>query len=172
MGEVVEIAESFMPNIKIEQLKHLLHSAVSAAYAEPKLIKKSNGENRKGNEQTIAFRVGIHLHELLKCTEYSHLNLDCEYNKHGDDPKRSKEKDIIRPDLIIHSRGNDCKNILVVEFAGWWKESEKIKEDHKKLKELTNPNPNGSYRYKLGVLVVIGENGPTYTYYPRPDSTS
>lgn len=151
-----------MADDEIKRLKHLLHSAVSAAYAEPHLLKKSDGEGREGNEQTIVFRVGIHLHELLKRTEYSHLNLDCEYNKHGDDPKRS-EDDLIRPDLLIHSRDNDKENIMVVEFAGWWKRVKDVQKDKSKLKNLTKQS--GDYRYSLGILITIDKENPRYIYY-------
>jgi hypothetical protein len=154
---------------EIERLKHLLHSAVSSAYAESDLLENSDGEDRRGNEQTIVFRVGVHLHELLKTTEYSNLNLDCEYNKHGDDPKRV-DGEIIRPDLLIHSRGNDNKNILVVEFAGWWKDSRKIEDDKIKLKALTNSQ--GEYRYCLGALVGIDKKNPSYIYYQNGEEIS
>ncbi len=127
-------------------------------------MEQSDGEDRKGNEQTIAFRVGIHLHELLKRSDYSCLNLDCEYNKHGDNPKSVNDK-AIRPDLLIHSRGNDDKNILVVEFAGWWKSEEDLEKDKAKLEALTKPD--GEYRYRLGVLVKIEKENPSYTYYPN-----
>lgn len=157
-----------MTDKEIKQLKHLLHSAVSATYAEADLMDKSDGESRKGNEQTIAFRVGIHLHELLKQTKYSHLNLDCEYNKHGDDPKRIGEE-VIRPDLLIHSRGNDDQNILVVEFAGWWKNAEDLTKDKSKLEDLTDPK--GQYKYRLGVLVEIQKEEPKYTYYPKDNAS-
>lgn len=76
-----------MTEEKISQLKQLLSSAVEAAYAEPDLLRKSDGSPGEGNEQTIAFRVGIHLHEILKDSQYASLHLDCEYNKHGDNPK-------------------------------------------------------------------------------------
>jgi len=151
-----------MTDEEIIQLKCLLESAVSAAYAEPNLVERNDEKDKEGYEQTFAFRVGIHLHELLKRTEYARLNLDCEYNKHGDDPKRINGKGI-RPDLLIHSRGNDDKNILAVEFAGWWQKDEKIGDDKTKLRDLTLHD--GAYGYCLGVLVEIGKDHPTFTYF-------
>ena len=151
-----------MTNEEIRQLKYLLESAVSAAYAEPNLVERNDEKDKEGYEQTFAFRVGIHLHELLKRTEYSRLNLDCEYNKHGDDPKKTNGKGI-RPDLLIHSRGNDDENILAVEFAGWWQCAKKFEKDKEKLEGLTQNN--GDYRYSLGALVKIEKDNPTYTYF-------
>ncbi len=155
-----------MTDEEIQRLKHLLISAVEAAYAESGLITKSDGTPRKGNEQTIAFRVGIYLHELLKQTTYAQFNLDCEYNKHGDDPKERPNGSRMRPDLLIHSRGNDNHNILAVEFAGWWKirnSPDEVEKDRSKLKELTNPDY--TYKYQLCVLIKINEVGAEYEYF-------
>lgn len=153
-----------MTDEEIGQLKHLLASAVEATYAESGLLIKSDGTPRQGNEQTIAFRVGIHLHELLKNTPHAHLNLDCEYNKHGDDQKFRSNGSKMRPDLLIHIRGNDEHNILAVEFAGWWKEADKVEEDRNKLKELTDPNYD--YGYEIGVLVhLMNSNKARYEYF-------
>lgn len=156
-----------MTEEEIRQLKHLLTSAVEAAYAEPGLLLRSNGSPREGNEQTIAFRVGVHLHELLKPTPHARLNLDSEYTKHGDDPKERPNGLRMRPDLLIHSRGNDEHNILAVEFAGWWKLRDRpheVQEDRNKLKELTDPNYD--YGYKLGVLVhLTNSNEARYEYF-------
>jgi|GEM_PF-835532 hypothetical protein len=156
--------EIFMTEEEIRQLKHLLASAVEAACAEPGLLLKSDGTPREGNEQTIVFRVGIHLHELLKRTQYTLFNLDCEYNKHDDNPKEKNDGSKMRPDLLIHSRGNDDHNILVVEFAGWWKEFKDLESDKTKLEELTCSN--GAYKYQLGVLVKTSDVGiAEYEYF-------
>ena len=151
-----------MTNEEIKKLKKILESAVSAAYSEPYLVYRDDGKDKKGYEQTFAFRVGIYMHELLKNTEYASLNLDCEYNKHWNYTKKINGEGI-RPDMLIHSRGNDDKNILAVEFAGWWQKDEKIEDDKAKLEDLTKSN--GEYRYRLGALVKIGKNEPTYVYF-------
>lgn len=161
-----------MTDEEIRQLRHLLHSAVEAAYGEPELLIKSDGEPREGNEQTVAFRVGVHLHELLKETPYARFHLDCEYNKHGDNPKERPNGLRMRPDLLIHSRGNDEYNILAVEFAGWWKLRDRpqaVEEDRPKLKELTNQNYD--YKYQLGALVLLMEGGkPEYEFFRHGDT--
>lgn len=158
-----------MTDEEIRQLKHFLNSAVEATYAEPELLIKSDGTPRRGNEQTIAFRVGVHLHELLKDTPYSTFNLDCEYNKHGNDAKLRPNGASMRPDLLIHSRGNDKYNILAVEFAGWWKEKNKVEEDRDKLKELTDPNFD--YNYQLGALVLLmAANQADYEFFRHGDT--
>lgn len=151
-----------MTGEEIEQLKSLLTSAVEAAYAEPSLLLESNSGPRKGNEQSVAFRVGIHLYEILKGTQFAALHLDCEYNKHGDDPKKLDEL-AIRPDLLIHRRGDDDHNVLAVEFGGWWKKPAKVESDRDKLRKLTSQD--FAYKYQLGVLVNLNPDDATYEYF-------
>lgn len=162
-----------MTDEEIRQLKHFLSSAVEAAYTEPELLIKSDGTAREGNEQTIAFRVGVYLHELLKETPYARFNLDCEYNKHGDNPKERPNGSRMRPDLLIHSRGNDKYNILAVEFAGWWKLRDRhheVEEDRNKLKELTDQNYD--YKYRLGALVLLMEGDkPKYEFFRHGEAS-
>lgn len=154
-----------MTNEEVHELKELLGNAVLASYKEPQLIIGSNDEPRRGNEQSIAFRIGIHLHELLKTTRYCELDLDCEYNRYKDDPKMRPNGSRMRPDLLIHRRGDDENNILAVEFAGWWKLPEEVQIDRDKLIELTDPM--NAYQYRLGVLVKLEKEKPAYEYYRR-----
>ncbi len=143
--------------MKDNDLARLLSEAVSAAYAEtPSLFDK------KGIEQAMVFRIGIHLHKLLQSTELKHYQLDCEYNKKGDDPKRDINGTAIRPDLIVHQRGDnhESANKLAVEFKEWWN---KNTGDTFKLENLTHRD--GGYAYQLGVFVVLGREAPEYTYF-------
>ena len=55
----------------------------------------------------------------------------------------------IYPDLILHKRGDDSNNILVVEF----KVNANKETDANKLKSLTNPQDE--YHYKLGIFINI-----------------
>ena len=68
----------------------------------------------------------------------------------------------VRPDLLIHKRGDNTKNLLVVEFKGWWNKSKNRDED--KLKSLTSPCDE--YHYLLGAFVRLGkENIQELEYY-------
>jgi hypothetical protein len=49
----------------------------------------------------------------------------------------------------------------VVEFKGWWDLD--ITTDIRKLEDLTNPQD--TYRYLIGVHVVIGREGGIYRYF-------
>ena len=142
--------------ISINNLKTLLQKSIDKAYnEEPSLFDKI------GVEQAIVFRIGVYLHELLKkSSSLSSLHIDCEYNKLGDDPEAINYKKI-RPDIIVHERGKQDKNILAVEFKGYWNKDSK--RDIEKLIALTNQE--GGFRYKLGVFVKLGKKQAEYNYF-------
>lgn len=74
------------------------------------------------HERAIVARLGQHLEPL-----FPSYSVDCEYNRHGIETKRADVpaecasrideagKAIIIPDLIVHRRGHDKNNLLVVE---------------------------------------------------------
>lgn len=139
------------------------------------------------HEQSICHRMGVYLECIA---EREGLNVDCEYNKHLDDMKsvnlfdflsqsfngcgcdscrkiESKQTDQIdkkqfRPDIVIHSRGNDFNNLLVIEV----KKENKCPFDFIKLQALTKPKEkNGEYGYKLGAFICFPGNKPEYTWF-------
>lgn len=144
------------------QLKELLKNSIEKVYQEsPSLLEK------KGIEQAIVFRVGIHLHSMIKEENaLARYHLDCEYNKKGDNPKKDINGNVIRPDLLIHKRGED-NNILAVEFKGGWNQKN-IDNDKDKLCNLTHPAQG--YAYQLGILVILNKDSPKYIFYKNGEA--
>ena len=143
---------------EVTALKNLLNEAVLKVYAErPSLFAQ------EGLEQAIAFRTGMYLHGLMNAdSAYADLNLDCEYNKSLDDVKRTPNyPNGIRPDILIHKRGNHVQNKIAVEFKGWWNRDRD--DDIQKLKDLTNPEYD--YKYILGCLVSLQKATPVYHFF-------
>lgn len=74
-------------------------------------------------EPALSHHLARYLGELVpKC-----FNVDCEYNRHFDDPKRlnlkrrqAKDREIrattVFPDIIVHKRDSDTDNLLVLEM--------------------------------------------------------
>lgn len=144
-----------------EQLLDILNGALQRVYAEDQLL-----VSRKGCERSIGFRLGMYLVEEIKDIEWLQgLDIDLEYNKDGDDPKRTESKpNGAAPDLIIHQRGNNECNALAVEMKGWWSTKKSSwDEDNVKLQELTDQN--GKYQYGLGVFVELQKEGWSLTEY-------
>ncbi len=79
-----------------------------------------------------------------------------EYNKNGNHSKCIPSKpNGAKPDLILHSRGNNDSNVLVIKFKGWWNGNSRS-IDRNKILDFTNPE--GGYIYGLGILVELKKN--------------
>jgi hypothetical protein len=116
----------------------------------------------QAHELALVHRFAVYLEERLREDLRKHkLTIDLDYDRHldrqkwlpprpdrtEDDPRR------FRPDLIVHRRGRDTHNILVVE----WKKnaSDSVVESLEKRINLLladNDEVPGGYGYVLGVL--------------------
>jgi len=59
------------------------------------------------------------------------------------------------PDIIVHQRGNNDHNILIIEVK---KQSSDIKDDKYdicKLKAFTEESENNKYKYQFGVFIKL-----------------
>jgi hypothetical protein len=138
-----------------KKLLILLKAAIDKVYKEERGIFDCTGGSRRGLEQAFVFRTGLYLNDLIKETQYAHLDLDCEYNKNQNGIKSTERfPQGVRPDLLLHRRGSNEENILAVEFKGWWNKN--TKKDIMKLEDLTLPWDN--YKYLIGVFVHIGKD--------------
>lgn len=141
-----------LTNEQIEQLMTILKTALDELYNKDKEL-----IDRGVNERDIAFRLGLHLNPLLQDIEHlKTLDLDIDYNKNGVNPKRTprRPKGAV-PDLIIHKRGNNDLNTLVIEIKGWWNKQPR-QDDFIKLEDFTHQD--GEYKYGLGVFVELGKD--------------
>jgi hypothetical protein len=131
----------------------LLKLAIEEFYAKDSVLVEKGGM-----EQACVVRIFHYLQNNMD-NDFAELNLDCEYNKKGEEPKTIPDEDgkqvHIRPDMLLHSRGNGVRNVAAVEFKGWWSK-ESREHDAKKLKALTNLD--GQYAYKIGIFVCLGKS--------------
>lgn len=143
-------------------LVEALRNAISAVYQEDRFLLSYAQCEREGLEQSFVFRTGIHLNNIIHSTQYASLDLDSEYNKNHGSAKTSRRfPNGLRPDLIIHRRDSNEKNLLVAEFKGWWNND--ISNDIKKLEDLTDPNDK--YRFLIGVFVQIDKTEAKFRYF-------
>lgn len=134
---------------------------------------------RKLNERSIAFKLAEYLQPL-----FNGYNVDSEYN--GDAEKMNDRKALaiayqriqeigiepndnnvysISPDIIIHQRGHNENNLVVIEVKKdnspkKWKEFDLIKLEHLTIDYLGN-----HYNYQLGIALILntGERVGTTT---------
>ena len=90
------------------------------------------------HERTVCARLAMYLQAV-----FPGYDVDVEYNRHGFDPKRLQEipncknhDSLVYPDVVVHRRGNDDSNLLVME-----------------LKKSTNTEPRDCDRTKLKCCV-------------------
>ncbi|SLM31087.1 hypothetical protein MTBBW1_2680003 [Desulfamplus magnetovallimortis] len=148
----------------VEELKVLVDKALVHLYRrDVDLIR------RGVQEETLSHRLALYL-EVLLC-EHLHIELfdqtvydvDTEYNKNGEDPKRlvpgGGGK---RPDIIVHKRGRNDNNLLIIEV----KKNINFQigtSDDNKLRGATNPNHD--FRYRLGLYLNLMSDCADLTWY-------
>jgi hypothetical protein len=105
---------------------------------------------RHAHEQAISARLAVQLEMLLP-----DWHVNCEYNRQGGgiDPKEDSTGAHRRPDIIVHERGHDHNNLLVVEVKPEWAAPKSIEEDRQKLRHML-PSPR---QYQFAYLVLYGE---------------
>jgi hypothetical protein len=112
------------------------------------------------NERSLSHCLAFHLQ-----LEFPALNVDCEYNRDGIDPKRlphlnlypdSEDEDAktVYPDIIVHRRGSN-ENLLVIEIK---KNSNQSGRDTD-LAKLAGYRRELGYRAALFIEFSVGKTG-------------
>ncbi len=124
-------------------IENLVHALKDLYENDENLINQSGQE--RAISSALAHRMGMYFENTY--------DIDCEYNKHlneqkliTQDAKRSE-----RPDIIVHMRGTDAKNLLALEI----KQNEISKADKDKLSALSLAN--GQYIYKFAIGIEIND---------------
>ena len=147
----------------IEVLDNLIENALNDLYKKDYHLIQNKAKNEKGKddahhvgERAIVFRFA---HYLLNYMDGTHLfgeyDLDCEYNRNGYKCKSLPSfPNGTLPDIIIHKRGSNEKNLMVIEFKTYWNKGKSvIEKDLSKLKEFTDIQ--GKYKFCKGYFILI-----------------
>lgn len=150
-----------MNDLPLEEVELKLEKSLETLFRNDKYLLEKDV-----NERSISHMLALYLKN-----EFLDWDVDCEYNKDFDEPKRLKnlncslekndKKDLISdtkgttvfPDIIVHHRGKN-ENLLVIEMK---KSTSRIKDDFdiKKLKGFC-ADPNLNYRYAVFLKVITG----------------
>lgn len=119
---------------------------------------------RGGMEQAISFHIGLYMYKYIKKRNWlKGYDIDMEYNKNGDMGKVIPSRpNGARPDIIIHQRGLNDWNVLMIEVKGWWNKTSRD-NDRDKLRDFTDQQ--GEYKYGLGVFLDLRNTGCTPEYF-------
>lgn len=158
-----------------EKLEILIKQALDMLYKRDYFLicnrPLGSKKDRHVSERGIVFRFGLYFHQLLNELNdeyFDELSLDVEYNRNLKNCKRvpSRENGAI-PDMILHKRGDNDNNLLIMEFKTWWNTN--ISDDIIKIKDFMNPN-NG-YSYKFGACISIRRNSVKITWVDSNGNT-
>lgn len=104
------------------------------------------------HEQAISGRLAGYLQH-----ECQDSNVDTEYNRHAVQVKTARlpsgRKNVV-PDIVVHSRGNDHRNRLVIELKVEGRgDGDDRRHAHEKLDALVRGD---EFRYELGLYLELG----------------
>jgi hypothetical protein len=129
------------------------------------------------SERAVAHRLAVHME-----AHFTGWDIDCEYNRRGlrfpkeldgiIECEEQRTSNRVLPDIIVHHRtnGNKAKmddNLLVIELKN---DDEEDVCDRRKLELFTDPD--GYYKYKLGLYINVGGHDFTKTWYKDGVQTS
>jgi nitrogen regulatory protein PII-like uncharacterized protein len=123
-------------------------------------------------EECINHRLAKYIEELLSLREdiEKDIRVDVEYDKHHESPK-TLNNIVIRPDIIVHRRGNDSFNLLFIEA----KKGYSNKNDREKVYNIINDEFGYNYGFLVSFLpnraffrfVIIDRNGEEIVRVPK-----
>lgn len=125
----------------IKEVKRRIDYCIDSIY-----VNESDLFARNNYEVTISTKLAQYLF-----IEFRNYDVDCEYNRHFDGSKFVGELDAeVRPDIIIHKRGNDKDNLVYIEIK---KEQNTTSRDYDYTKIEALTKKQGQFKYKLGVFI-------------------
>lgn len=106
-------------------------------------------------ERSIVFRFAHYLQNMIEQDScFADYVLDCEYNRNGINAKTLPSfTNGVYPDIIIHKRGSNDYNLLVIEVKTYWNSN--TEHDERKLQEFVDRK--GEYCFQHALSLVIGK---------------
>ena len=132
-----------------------------------KLIKKSLDDlyqndhdllKRKVAERDLTGLFAHYFRNNMKDTAIAEYNVDCEYNRDGYGMKKI-DGTLVYPDFILHKRGTNESNLLIIEFKTWWNSDNR--EDIEKLKAMMSEWYR--YQYQYGYSIILNQERDSVT---------
>jgi len=122
---------------------------------------------RDAHEVSITHILGCYLQQKFNYD----WNVDCEYNRYGNDGKKRNNGRPYRPDIIVHKRDEKKieGNLLMIQVKKDNALSTKIKNAKNDLKDFTSKNNEPQYQWGLLLIVPVGassnDKSPNYTWF-------
>ncbi|MEE0138004.1 hypothetical protein [Fusobacterium ulcerans] len=125
-----------------QELKEIMEIALRKLYEKDREL-----IDRILHENAINHKLAIYLEEAINLQKewISTYSIDVEYNKDGNNAKKLNGDKEFRPDIILHERNSNERNILLIEA----KKEKLIDKDKNTLKECLKAPFN--YRFSVGI---------------------
>ena len=133
------------------------------------LIKKSLDDLYQNDEYLIKHRVAErditskfahYFQNNMRETIIADYDVDCEYNRDGYGMKNI-DGTLVYPDFILHKRGTNDSNLLIIEFKTWWNSDNR--EDIEKLKAMMSDWYRYQYQYGYSIILNLERDSVTVT---------
>lgn len=108
---------------------------------------------RRVAERDIVHRFAHYFENYMQDTAIEVYNVDCEYNRNGYGIKQVNGK-YVYPDFILHKRGSNEDNLLIIEFKTWWNPDNDADID--KIRWMMNSQY--IFQYKYGCSITINQD--------------
>ena len=137
----------------------LLNEALNNLYTKDEYLidnrpicNEKSGNHHVG-ERAIVFRLAHYMQNIIDDTPLlADYVLDCEYNRNGMCAKKLPSfPNGVYPDIIIHNRGDNDHNLLVMEVKTYWNPNNYT--DKRKIREFLNVS--GEYHFSFGISLTI-----------------
>ena len=161
-------------NDTFENMKNIVTNSLCLFYANENSLFDYADTHNFVSERCMVFHIGRYmLDDLHKIDEFKSFNLDVEYNRNFNHPKKTfkttsktieNRGQLAVPDVIIHKRKENDSNLLVLEFKKG-NPTEKAKGiDDEKLKFFTSSDHEYKYAYGFYVELHKDKNATIKVY--------
>lgn len=129
-------------------LEQLIKKSLDDLYQNDKYL-----IDHKVAERDITHRFAHYFENNMQGTDVSQYNVECEYNRDGYGIKQVYGN-YVYPDFILHKRGSNEDNLLIIEFKTWWNPDNNT--DIEKIQSMMHPQLR--YKYKYGCCITINQD--------------
>ncbi len=136
-----------------ELLEELIKKSLDDLYQNDQDLLK-----RKVAERDLTSLFAHYFRNNMKDTAIADYNVDCEYNRDGYGMKKI-DGTLVYPDFILHKRGTNDSNLLIIEFKTWWNSDNR--EDIEKLKAMMSDLYR--YQYQYGYSIILNQERDSVT---------
>ena len=135
---------------RVEKLKDIFKQCVDKMLKDDYHLIKNDS-----HEGSISFRIGHYLENKLKeSSDFNGFVVDLEYNRNLDNIKSFEGKKV-RPDLIVHKRGENgpSYNLMVIEIKKHTAPCYEKDRDCDRLKKFISEEYG--FQYEIGGMLII-----------------